>query len=404
MRAKAELYVNVYKEKPEGFPVSVKVTHNRVRKYYSLKFYVKNEEQLYKPKMKEHKKDAAFAELMLSKAILAAEMLADDFTFFRFEKEFLHDYGKGATLKTCFENYTKLMNKDRIKTISSYECALNSFLEYKPKSKLADVTSKWLESYENWMLNDKQNSITSVGIYTRNLRAVVKKAISDGLLHIDAYPFGEGKYQPPTGKNIKKALKLEEIQKLLSVKLIPDSTEAEMRSYWAFIYLSNGVNVADICGFKWSDLHGDTITFIRDKSVRTKRVQEKITIVLQDLQKKHIERYGTNKQTDTYIFPYFNTGMSMKEKKDNIANLIKQINKYMRRVAEKAKIDKQITTYTARHSFSTIMQNSGAPVSMIGKMLGHASVKTTEAYLGSFEDEQMKKATKSLLKFKKKKG
>jgi site-specific recombinase XerD len=45
----------------------------------------------------------------------------------------------------------------------------------------------------------------------------------------------------------------------------------------------------------------------------------------------------------------------------------------------------------ARHSFATILKNSGAPVAFISETLGHTSSKTTESYLKSFESEQRKK-------------
>jgi len=46
----------------------------------------------------------------------------------------------------------------------------------------------------------------------------------------------------------------------------------------------------------------------------------------------------------------------------------------------------QITFYTARHSFATILKKKGQSVKLISELLGHSDVKTTQIYLGSFDD------------------
>lgn len=55
--------------------------------------------------------------------------------------------------------------------------------------------------------------ITTVGIYLRPLRSIFNDAIEMGLVPRENYPFGEKKYQIPTGVNIKKTLPTEEIGK-----------------------------------------------------------------------------------------------------------------------------------------------------------------------------------------------
>ncbi|WP_235903450.1 tyrosine-type recombinase/integrase [Taibaiella lutea] len=48
-------------------------------------------------------------------------------------------------------------------------------------------------------------------------------------------------------------------------------------------------------------------------------------------------------------------------------------------------IDKPVTTHSARHSFATILKNSGAPVAIISQALGHSSEATTQNYLASLK-------------------
>ena len=54
-------------------------------------------------------------------------------------------------------------------------------------------------------------------------------------------------------------------------------------------------------------------------------------------------------------------------------------------------------TYTARHSYATVLKRSGVPTSIICESLGHSSERVTQIYLDSFENEQIDEAMKNLL-------
>lgn len=56
------------------------------------------------------------------------------------------------------------------------------------------------------------------------------------------------------------------------------------------------------------------------------------------------------------------------------------INRSLKRAAQLAKIDKQVTCHTLRHSFATHLLESGADIRTVQEQLGHQDVKTTEIY------------------------
>ncbi|NCF37019.1 MAG: integron integrase [Gammaproteobacteria bacterium] len=56
------------------------------------------------------------------------------------------------------------------------------------------------------------------------------------------------------------------------------------------------------------------------------------------------------------------------------------INRFLRRAAQQARIDKRITCHTLRHSFATHLLESGADIRTVQEQLGHQDVKTTEIY------------------------
>ena len=72
----------------------------------------------------------------------------------------------------------------------------------------------------------------------------------------------------------------------------------------------------------------------------------------------------------------------------------------MKRIAQSQGIEIPVTTYSARHSFATVLKRSGASLTnSSAKSLDTADLRTTENYLDSFEDDIQNKYTKELTNF-----
>jgi len=72
----------------------------------------------------------------------------------------------------------------------------------------------------------------------------------------------------------------------------------------------------------------------------------------------------------------------------------------MEKISKGLKFDTIISTYTARHSYATVLKRSGANIAFISESLGHADLRTTENYLSSFEKDERAKNAALLTKFK----
>ncbi len=75
----------------------------------------------------------------------------------------------------------------------------------------------------------------------------------------------------------------------------------------------------------------------------------------------------------------------------------KMVNKDLKEIAALAKIDFNLTTYVARHSYATVLKRSGVSTAVISEALGHQNEKTTQIYLDSFENAVIDEADKFLV-------
>ncbi|MGX1025263.1 tyrosine-type recombinase/integrase [Psychroflexus sp. MBR-150] len=394
--ANASIYLDKNRPKKSGkCSVKIKVTYNRKRKYFSTGVDLTPQEFetvfFGKRKTRQQKEIKTKVEYFENKANDVIDLLSV-FSFDAFETNFLDERNTADSVSFAFDKYIKnLKLENRIGTAVSYECAKTSINKFNNKLTFAEVTHTFLKKYEKWML-DNGNSRTTVGIYLRSLRAIYN------LQNIDrgVYPFGNGKnkYAIPTSKNTKKALTIKEIGKIYGYEAEPNSTKEMAKDYWLFLYLCNGMNVKDFCLLKWKNIDGNILTYKRAKTERSQKQSKRISVALKPESLAIIQKWGQKSiNKDAYIFPHLNNNMNAIQKRDTYQKLTKIINKYIKQIAKELEINKNVTTYYARHSFATVLKRSGAKIEMISELLGHSNVSVTENYLDSFENDQIQKQT-----------
>jgi integrase/recombinase XerD len=389
------------------YPIKLRVTFNRTQKYFPTQFNATEadfEKYMARvPKGKDKQIRMALDSIEQKATSVIAELELFDYNLF--QRKFYKNEQLRVDVYAYFDlAISEYKQNGQIGTASNYTCSKNSLKTFKDKLAFWEITPEFLRGYEKKLLADEK-SISTVGIYLRPLKAIINRAIEDGTLPKDYnYPFGSKtalKYQIPTSKNIKKALEMNEVKALFDYQAERNSWEERALDFWKFSYMANGMNMKDISLLKRRDIKDGFIEFIRAKTANTNRTVTPIKVYLTDELKAIIRKQGKkNRGPNTLIFPIIRQIDTLERQLADLKQFIKMVNRYTRRVALKIGIDKDCTTYTARHSTATILKRSGADIQQISEALGHASISTTKAYLGSFEDGSKKEMAKLLTAFK----
>ena len=165
-----------------------------------------------------------------------------------------------------------------------------------------------------------------------------------------------------------------------------------------FSFMANGMNIADIARLRRSNIVGDEIKFVREKTKNEEINESEINVPIHTEMKSIMDRHPNPAVGhDAYIFPILKPGMDDEKQYSHIHGFVRNMNRSLVRIAKDAGVGKHISTYTARHSWATIAKNSGASVEYIMEALGHANVTTTHRYLAGFDNKTRRKHTETVV-------
>ena len=344
---------------------------------------------------------------LLSRACEIAESIIP-FSFEKFEKEMFSEPRNKANVFDAFK-YAIDDNRShgRIGNADNYQNSLNSLKKFNSTLKtknnnvllFTEITPDWLQRYEEFMKNNGK-STTTVSMYLRALRAIFNTAITNGDISNKIYPFGKEKtkYKIAKVRKVKKSLKQEELKKLFEATGSPEQIRA--KDFFFFSYNCSGMNFKDIANLSYGQVDGNRLKFFRKKTENTASEQTEISVYLTPFAHDVIKRYGNeNNGANTLIFNIITKDMSPVDKQKAIKNFTRSVNQGLKKLAKKVKIDENISTYYARHSFSTNAIRSGASMELVSEQLGHADLKTTQNYFSGFEDDSIEDLTKKLMSF-----
>ena len=270
---------------------------------------------------------------------------------------------------------TNFIAASRIGTARSYKgvaAVLKTFNNGKDIA-FKDLTYNFLNRFETHHLS-KGNSYNGLSVYMRAIRAIFNKAVKDGIIEKDLYPFQDYKIKSvPTEK---RALEITLLQTIINKKITQKHACFNARNYFVASYMMYGMNFSDMAHLKKTDILDGRIQYRRRKT--SKPFDIKVVPALNKILQHYISKSGDS----LYVFPILKRDNALMQDRD-IQWARKRYNKKLKELAKICKIEQKLTSYVSRHSFATQAMLSQVPLNAISSMLGHSSLKTTEIYLKS---------------------
>jgi len=409
------IYLDTRRSKANNkYPVKLRVFTKtpRKQKLYPTVFELTENEfksiWLTQRPREEYKESRLKLQAIENKANETANKL-NPFSFENFESKLYRKNGDGGNVFYQYEVIIKKLKANKqIGTASNYELSLKSlknFIKYDKgreaiKIHFIEITPNWLAKYESYMINTMKRSRTTVSMYLRVLRTIFNNAINDKEIESEIYPFGKRKYQLPAQKNVKKSLSKSELKILFDAQ--PRTMEQQRaKDFWFFSYNCNGMNIKDIALLRFENIQQEKIIFYRAKTINTGKTDLRpVTIYLNSFAKSIIEKYGNkNKKPKALVFPIISDEEDEIMNFKKIKNFTRFVNQNIKALSIAEGMTAEISTYWARHSFTTTAIRNGASMEFVSEALNHRDMKTTQGYFGGFEDESKKEIMDKLMNF-----
>ena len=277
------------------------------------------------------------------------------------------------------------------------------------KRTFQDINSKYIQSYITHSHN-AGNSDNTIGMRLREIRRIFNLAISEKVATREQYPFSDGSEDGKVKMPKTSPTKTDQYLPLESMKVIANTQLDNYildrtRHLFLFSFYCRGMNWKDMALLTSKNLHPDLVVDPETKEVREvlmlqyKRSKTEGVFRIQVTENIQRELNWFAKNTPLYE-PYLLPIMSQPVSADKLDEYLKQVrkrfNRSLREVAKRLELpdsQRNLTIYSARHSFAMAMQNQDKPVEIISQALGHQSVETTKHYLEKFSTTRMAKET-----------
>jgi integrase/recombinase XerD len=305
---------------------------------------------------------------------------------------------KAKSLFSFFEAEIKRLKvEERLGYAETYQSTLNCLKRFTEGKDHAFVNMQldFLKKFEAYLLG-RNCAVTTRSVYFRTFRTVWRTAISDKICPEKHYPFKDfafSKYNNPRTK--KRAITKAQIDKIAEVEIdAKDDAVLNSRNYFLFSFYCRGLNFTDLASLKWGNVKDGELNYFRAKT--KEEFQFKLHPVALEMLAYYRKLEGNSDAG--YIFPILYkrhmTALSIRDRKKKI---LKRVNKDIKELAKSVGIEKNVTTYVARHSYATALRVNGISKEMIGQSLGHEDTKTTDIYLDDIGDPVMDDLINSII-------
>lgn len=379
-------------------PIVLKITYNRKRKYSSTGLRIKprhwhEDNQRVRRSHRQYVKlndtldiieeeaKGAYRDLRVQQTVSAdgikrrIENSSTD-NFFELAKEYQREIKPKSF-------YTWKQNRVAINKVKKFHGSEDLPLNYIDRSFLTKLIA--------FMEGPKyKNKASTIHKNFGAIRAILDRAVINKLIKhnpMDAKDFSLPPVKPPKPK-VK--LSLDEISAIENLELEKNTNLWHARNAFMLAYYFCGMRVGDLTMLKWKNVTDNRLTYSMNKT------NAPINVKIPEKAQKLLDLYRDDDASkNAYILPFLsdisvNASSEDEQVKKRIQSANALINGQksdgkttgLKLIAEKAKIDKNISMHVARHSFAQYaVEVKNIPIYRLMVLLGHKSINTTMQYL-----------------------
>ena len=255
-------------------------------------------------------------------------------------------------------------------TLSSYKRDLSNFFGYLKKRRIVSIDKVTRQTIISFMLSEKDRGLSanSISREVACLKSFFKFLVRENKIKDNITSIIES---PKLWKKLPSALDLSEVEKLLKAPNIREPMGVRDRAMLELMY-ATGMRVSELINLKMDDLNMG-VGFVK---------------CLGKGQKERVVPFGS--KAKEWIARYLDKSRAsfLKKKVSNflfLTRLGKPMSRQMfwkiiKKYTREARIKKEITPHSLRHSFATHILERGADLRVVQEMLGHSDISTTQIY------------------------
>jgi len=271
-----------------------------------------------------------------------------------------------------YQNYLQIEKSLSKNTVDGY-CRdikkLNNFFNGNDdKKKIEEVNYQDFQNYLSY-LNDLKINARSQSRIISSMRSFFKFLILEKIIKENPTELLEN---PKTGKKLPEFLTIEEIELLVN-QIDRSKKEGERNLAIIEVLYGCGLRVTELIELKISEIYWEE-GFIR---IIGKGNKERL-VPLGKIASKHLKIYLNEIRVHQKVKDLFVDHVFINKNGSKISRVM--IFKIIKKLTEKAGIQKNISPHSLRHSFATHLVEGGADLRSVQEMLGHQSITTTEVY------------------------
>ncbi len=269
-----------------------------------------------------------------------------------------------------FLDYLSLERGLSKNTLAAYGRDLNKFARFLKRRRIASFKDVEKSDVTDFMFfqKDKGLSANSVARCLAAMKVFFRFLTREGFLKVDIASVIE---TPKLWKNLPEAVSFDEVDKLLGAPNLKDWIGVRDKACLELMY-ATGLRVSELVNLGVRDVNLDLGVL----KCLGKGSKERI-VPLGKTAKTAIRRYNDNVRPKL-VKSCSETGLFLTRLGHRMSR--QMLWKIIKRYTKKARIDKDITPHTLRHSFATHLLERGADLRVVQEMLGHANISTTQIY------------------------